>query len=401
MTDNIQTHLQAYLPTHPQTDCCQIYRDIVRKHIFEIVPYASARDEFSEALSVMLDANENPCNWLGGELAGANSGLAGKQLNRYPDPRHLALRTKFAERQNTGLADQLQSPISPEHILLGNGSDEPIDLLIRMTCQPGLDYITVLPPTYGMYEVCASINNVGVKKIELLAGFQPNIAELKKAAGDPHAKILFLCSPNNPTGNLLNSEFLKDILSFWQGLVVVDEAYVDFARNSATDYPSVLAVLAQHPKLVVLQTMSKAWGLAGMRLGVCYAWPELISLLARIKPPYNINALSLELALVALRTRKRCVECVDMIVRERERLSERLQGLECVRRVYESNANFLLTQFHQADVVYAHLLQRGIVVRNRSSEPLCENCLRITVGLPEENDAVIEALRQVGRREGE
>lgn len=337
-------------------------RSLVRKNILELRPYASARDEFSGTASVFLDANENPYN---------------SPLNRYPDPRQLGLKRRIAALRGQEV----------ESLFLGNGSDEGIDLLFRVLCDPGKDNVITVDPTYGMYAVCARINDVEQKSVLLSRDFSLN-ADAVLEAVDPQTKMIFLCSPNNPTANSFEQEALMKILDQVHCMVVVDEAYIDFSRDRG-----VLHLLPEKENLVVLQTLSKAWGLAGIRLGMLFAHPFLVSLLSGVKYPYNINSLTLKEALAALDAPENAETWVRNILEEREILAARLNSLDLIREVLPSDANFLLVRVKDPGALYRFLMSRGIIVRDRSSAPLCEGCLRITVGTPEENRSLIDTLR--------
>ncbi|WP_317258944.1 histidinol-phosphate transaminase [Hymenobacter tibetensis] len=329
-------------------------------------PYSSARDEFQGEARVMLDANENS---LG------STGPA--QFNRYPDPQQHAVKRVLAELKG----------VEPTHIFLGNGSDEAIDLLVRLTCTPGQDSILLLPPTYGMYEVAANLNDVGIERVPLTADFQlsPDIVAQVLAS---KAKLVFLCSPNNPTGNLLHAAAIEEILVGFSGLVVVDEAYADFAAA-----PSWTTRLAEFPNLVVLQTFSKAWGLAGLRLGMAFAAPDIVRYLNKIKPPYNISEATQQHALTALHNAPHFEQLREQLLQGRHWLAARLPSLAIVEEVFPSDANFLLVRFRpDATAVYDYLLGQGIVVRNRTTQPGCVGTLRLTVGTPAENEHLLAAL---------
>lgn len=341
--------------------------NLVRENIKNLTPYSSARDEFKGEAKIYLDANENS---YGSPLT--------KWYNRYPDPLQWALKEKIGKIKN----------IAPENILLGNGSDECIDLLIRAFCEPGKDNIVICPPTYGMYEVYGNINGVDCIKIPLTKDFQLDMDALQEEV-DAATKILFFCSPNNPTGNSLNRQDLETILHAFDGLVVIDEAYINFSRQR-----SFAAELAEYPNLVILQTFSKAWGLAALRLGMTLASPEIINILNKIKPPYNINAATQELALRALDNLDDVNAMIKTIVGEREALATALQQLSIVQQVYKSDANFLLVQVTDANSIYDYLKNKGIIVRNRSNVLLCEGCLRITVGTENENKDLLAQLQQ-------
>ncbi len=338
---------------------------LIRPNIRKLVPYSSARNEFKGSASIFLDANENS---LGSPLI--------KWYNRYPDPMQWELKKKLSTIKG----------IAPEHIFIGNGSDEPIDLLYRAFCEPGMDNVIVCPPTYGMYEVSANINNVTLKKVPLTAQFQLDLEGLEEAI-DSHTRIIWICSPNNPTGNALYREDIEIILNNFSGLVVIDEAYVNFSR-----YRSFIPDLADYPNLVVMQTLSKAWGLAALRIGMAFASKEIIEVFNKIKPPYNISEPTQELALQALDSMEDVNEMIRILVAERDQLALDLMKLPQVIQVYPSDANFLLVKMKDAKGLYLFLTEKGIVVRDRSSVMLCEDCLRITIGTPEENKRLLEAV---------
>jgi histidinol-phosphate aminotransferase len=339
---------------------------LVRDNIKKLRPYSSARSEFSGVAKIFLDANENS---FGSPLT--------KWYNRYPDPLQWELKKKISAVKN----------IAPENILLGNGSDECIDLLIRTFCDPQKDNIIICPPTYGMYEVFGHINDVPVKEVPLTTAYQLDLENLENAI-DWNTKLIFFCSPNNPTGNSLNREDIEMVLNNFDGIVVIDEAYINFSRQR-----SFLAELKDYPNLVVMQTFSKAWGLAALRLGMNLASREIIDVLNKIKPPYNINQATQELALKALEQLNEVNELIRAIVNEREVLSTELSQLSIVNKVYPSDANFLLTKMDNATAIYEFLKQKGIIVRNRSNVILCDDCLRITVGTPEQDKELIDALK--------
>lgn len=340
---------------------------LVRDNIKKLKPYSSARSEFSGVAQVFLDANENA---FGSPLT--------KWYNRYPDPLQWELKKKISAIKN----------VAPENILLGNGSDECIDLLIRAFCDPLKDNIIICPPTYGMYEVYARINDVQLKEVPLLPNFQLNLEELENAI-DANTKLIFFCSPNNPTGNNMEREDIEMVLNNFDGLVVIDEAYINYSR-----YRSFVSDLKDYPNLVVMQTFSKAWGLAALRLGMNFASTEIIDILNKIKPPYNINQATQELAMKALDHLEDVNTMIKETVREREDLVKSLAELPLVQKVYPSDANFVLAKMAEATAVYNYLKEKGIIVRNRSNVILCEDCLRITVGTPKENTQLIEALRK-------
>lgn len=338
---------------------------LIRPNIRKLVPYSSARDEFKGNASIFLDANENS---LGSPLI--------KWYNRYPDPMQWELKKKLSSIKG----------IAPDHIFIGNGSDEPIDLLYRAFCEPGIDNVIVCPPTYGMYEVSANINNVAIKKVPLTPHYQLDLEGLEDAI-DAHTRIIWLCSPNNPTGNALHRDDIEMILNNFDGLVVVDEAYVNFSRHR-----SFIPDLADYPNLVVMQTLSKAWGLAALRIGMAFASKEIIEIFNKIKPPYNISQPTQELALQALDNIEDVNEMIRILVAEREKLADALKGLSQVIHVYPSDANFLLVKTVEAKKLYAFLTNQGIVVRDRSSVILCDDCLRITIGTPQENERLLAAI---------
>lgn len=338
---------------------------ITRPNIRNLVPYSSARDEFKGEAGIFLDANENS---LGSPLI--------KWYNRYPDPMQQALKEKLSSIKG----------VPPQQIFIGNGSDEAIDLLYRAFCEPGIDNVIVCPPTYGMYEVSANINNIALRKVALTADFQLDLEALEQAI-DMHTRIIWLCSPNNPTGNALHRDDIAMVLNNFDGLVVVDEAYVNFSRHR-----SWIPELDEYPNLVVLQTLSKAWGLAALRIGMAFGSSELISILNRIKPPYNISQATQELALQALDNMEDVNEMIRIIVREREQLAAGLQKLPQILHIFPSDANFLLVKTIDAESLYQYLVEKGIVVRNRSKVIRCEDCLRITIGTATENQKLIEAI---------
>lgn len=339
---------------------------LVRQNIKKLKPYSSARSEFSGVANVFLDANENA---FGSPLM--------KWYNRYPDPLQWEVKKKISTIKN----------ITPENILLGNGSDECIDLLIRAFCDPQRDNIIICPPTYGMYEVYAHINDVAIKEVPLLQNFQLNLEALEEAI-DENTKLIFFCSPNNPTGNSMEREDIEMVLNNFDGIVVIDEAYINFSRHH-----SFLSELKDYPNLVVMQTFSKAWGLAALRLGMNFASADIIDILNKIKPPYNIGQPTQELALQALDHLEDVNTMIKETVKEREELVKSLVQLVSVHKVYPSDANFVLAKMTEATAIYNYLKEKGIIVRNRSNVILCEDCLRITVGTPSENAQLIEALK--------
>ncbi len=340
--------------------------NIVRENVATMKAYSSARDEFTGITDdmVFLDANENPFE---------------NGVNRYPDPMQKTVKSELAKIKG----------VSQKNILLGNGSDEVIDLLFRAFCEPKEDNVITLPPSYGMYDVSANLNNIAIKEVPLKSNFQPNVAAILETV-DTNTKIIFLCSPNNPSGNLFDYANVKAIVDGFNGLVVVDEAYIDFASE-----PSWVARLQKHPNLIVSQTMSKAYGMAGIRLGVCYASVEIISVLNKIKPPYNVNELTQQKALERLLAYEDVQEEIEAILVERDSLEIALKEISYVEKIYPSDANFLLVKVDDATKRYNELIEKGIVVRNRTTQFLCENTLRFTVGTIKENRALIKALRSL------
>ena len=337
---------------------------LIRPCIKAMKPYSSARDEFKsqDQNLVFLDANENPF---------ANG------LNRYPDPQQQLLKNKLAELKG----------VEPNQILLGNGSDEVLDLLFRVFCTPNKDAMLTLTPTYGMYGVLANLNAVEQQTVALTADFQIDVEAVLNAT-QPNTKLLFVCSPNNPSGNTMNVTAIKRILDNFNGIVVIDEAYIDF-----TDATSWLKYLSAYPNLVVTQTLSKAYGLAGIRLGICYASSEIIAVLNKIKPPYNINILTQKAALEVLSDRTTTQEQVRIILSERDTLIQNFQNIPWIETLFPTDANFILMRVDDANLRYEQLKQKGIIVRNRTNQPLCENCLRITVGTPQENMKLINVFK--------
>lgn len=341
-------------------------KSLVRKNVMELAPYSSARDEYQSdgQTMIFLDANENPFN---------------NGLNRYPDPQQKELKQVLSTRKG----------IEPEQILLGNGSDEVLDLIFRAFCEPGTDNIITLPPTYGMYKVLARINNIEEREVLLNDNFQPEVAQIFDVV-DERTKIIFLCSPNNPTGNSFSEEQVEEILVNFNGLVVIDEAYIDFSEKQ-----SWLLKLREFPNLFITQTLSKAYGLAGIRLGIGYASREIIAVLNKIKPPYNINQLTQQTALKALNQKDTLQREVKEILDQRKLLQEELPKVDFIQKIFPSDANFILAKVDDAPKRYSELLERGIVVRDRSSQQLCQNCLRFTVGTREETLKLLDALREL------
>lgn len=352
---------------------------ITRKNIRDLKPYSSARDEYKGKEGIFLDANENSFGSpLNSPLEGGRP-KDGGMFNRYPDPLQLDVKEKLGKIK--GL------PI--QNIFLGNGSDEAIDILFRAFCEPGIDNAIVCPPTYGMYEVSANTNDVNIIKVPLTAEeFQLDIDNILKAI-NKNTRLIFICCPNNPTGNGVKWNSIKTILENFSGIVVIDEAYINFAS-----YRSLISELLNYPNLVILQTLSKAWGLAGLRVGMAFASEDIIDIFNKIKPPYNINSVSQQLALEALQNTDKINEQIKTIVEERKKLSLDLSGLSFVVKVYPSEANFLLIKTKGPVAIYNFLISKQIIVRDRSKIELCEGCLRITIGTPEENKLLIETLKQ-------
>ncbi|GAB5399593.1 MAG: histidinol-phosphate transaminase [Aureisphaera sp.] len=340
--------------------------ELVRANVLHMKPYSSARDEFKDFHKEMifLDANENPNN---------------NGVNRYPDPKQQRLKQLLADRKK----------VSVDEILLGNGSDEVLDLIFRVFCEPSRDEVITLPPTYGMYKVLCETNDVECVEVPLTTNFQLNVPEIIQAQ-TPNTKLLFICSPNNPSGNMMSDNSIIKLLEQFNGIVVIDEAYIDF-----TDRTSWVDRIGQYNNLIITQTLSKAYGMAGIRLGVCYASAEIIALLTKIKPPYNVNTLSQAYAIEGLMKESSVREQVQALVSERKRLVEALNHIPMVKKVFDSDANFVLIRVDDAEKRYHQLVERGIVVRNRSSQLHCENTLRITVGTLEENNLIIHTLKDL------
>ncbi|GGC52721.1 histidinol-phosphate aminotransferase [Pedobacter quisquiliarum] len=337
-----------------------------RENIKNLRPYSTARDEYKGQASVYLDANENS---FGSPLPA--------DYNRYPDPLQLDLKDAISKIKGV--------PI--ENTFLGNGSDEAIDLLYRAFCEPAKDNVIILPPTYGMYEVSANINNVEVRIINLLPNYQLDLDGIAEAI-DANTKLIFICSPNNPTGNSIIRTDIETILTNFKGLVVIDEAYINFAKQR-----SFIKELTEYPNLVILQTFSKAWGLAALRLGMAFAGRPTIDILNKVKPPYNINQATQDLALAALQNINQVNEWIKLTVEERDKLSTDLLTIPVVKKVYPSDANFILAEVTDATGIYDFLVNQGIIVRDRSKVTLCEGCLRISIGTPAENQTLLIALK--------
>jgi histidinol-phosphate aminotransferase len=341
-----------------------ILDSLVRDNVKVLKPYSSARDEFEDfdtAEMVFLDANENPFN---------------NGVNRYPDPQQASVKSILAK----------QNKVNPNQMLLGNGSDEVLDLIFRAFCEPKVDNVITLPPTYGMYGVLANINAVENREVLLSTDFQPQIDKIFGAIDD-NTKMIFLCSPNNPTGNSFSEESVTTLLEHFNGLIVIDEAYIDFSEKE-----SWLQKLEQYPNLIITQTLSKAYGLAGIRLGICYASAQIIAVLNKIKPPYNVNELTQKRALERLDNTDAIQSEIKSIIKQREELLKILLDIKYVEKIYPTEANFILIKVDDANKRYDDLIAKGIVIRNRTTQPLCENCLRLTIGTEEENKKLIEAL---------
>ena len=341
--------------------------NLVRENVKSMKPYSSARDEFEDfdtADMIFLDANENPFQ---------------NGVNRYPDPQQSSVKVVLAKQRN----------VNPNQILLGNGSDEVLDLIFRAFCEPKVDNIISLPPTYGMYGVLSNINAVENREVLLSEDFQPQVEKILEAV-DENTKIIFLCSPNNPTGNSFSDESVVSLLQNFKGLVVIDEAYIDFSKKQ-----SWMNELDEYPNLVITQTLSKAYGLAGIRLGICYGSPALISVLNKIKPPYNVNELTQLRALERLSNPEKIKSEIASIIAQREELLKVLVDVKFVEKIYPTEANFILIKVDDANKRYAELIAKGLVIRNRTTQPLCDNCLRLTVGTELENRKLMAVLKQL------
>ncbi|MEY3917847.1 MAG: Histidinol-phosphate transaminase [Bacteroidota bacterium] len=343
-----------------------IFQNFILEHIWNLKPYSSARDEFKGKEGVFLDANENPMG----------SGVPEK-WNRYPDPLQLTIKEQLAAIKQCNV----------DQIFLGNGSDEAIDLIMRMTCQSGIHNIILCPPTYGMYEVSASINHIEQRKVSLLTNYQLDVAGILEAI-DSNTRLLFICSPNNPTGNKLNRTDIYTLIeSFTTGFVIIDEAYIDFS-----DEPSFIQELAKYPQIIVMQTLSKAYGLASLRLGMAFAHPTIIGLLNKIKPPYNIGGATQEIVIKALANTSFKEDTVSLLLAERKRLMESLGQIPEVIHIYPSDANFILVRFKKSNELFNYLISEKLITRNRSTVTLCEDSIRITIGLSEENDKLVDLI---------
>lgn len=341
-------------------------KKLVRPNILALEPYSSARSEFSGTASVFLDANESPFNG---------------PYNRYPDPLQLKVKKRLAAIKR----------VPVESIFLGNGSDECIDLMYRIFCTPGVDNVVAMSPSYGMYQVCADVNDVEYRKVSLNEDFSVNFDAMLSAA-DEHTKVMWICSPNNPTGTAAEPEALLDFARRAQCIVVIDEAYIDFSSK-----PSMLTLLGQMPNVVVMQTLSKAWGSAGVRMGMAYAQPAIISLMNNVKYPYNVNMLTQQYALERLADPTLVEQQVGILLNERTWLIDSLAAQPCVKHIYPTDANFVLVRVDDANALYNTLLQQGTVVRNRNRVEMCQGCLRITVGTHDENVTLMKQIIEYGK----
>lgn len=339
---------------------------LLRENIRALKPYSSARDEFSGGEGIFLDANEN--------AFGSVHGIP--PYHRYPDPQQRKLKEKIAQLEN----------VSSEQIFVGNGSDEAIDLLMRAFCEPGQDSILIQPPTYGMYQVSAGIQDVKIIQVPLLENLQSDLGGIREAI-QAHTKMIFFCSPNNPSGHIMDQKDIVEVLRYFSGLVVIDEAYVDFCPQY-----SLVSLLKEHHNLVILRTFSKAWGLAGLRLGLAFAHEDIIKIYNRIKPPYNINSASQEIAFKALEQAPRKQEFVQKIIQERHYLEKNLARIPSILHIYPSETNYLLLKVANAHHIYQYLINHQIIVRKRANLPVCGDCIRITVGTRSENESLIGAL---------
>ena len=341
--------------------------NLIRENIKSLKPYSSARDEYKDATTteiIFLDANENPFD---------------NGVNRYPDPQQYKVKEMLSEMKG----------VNKKNILLGNGSDEVLDLIFRVFCEPNVDNVITLPPTYGMYSVLANINAIENRTVLLTEYFQPKVDQILKKV-DVYSKILFLCSPNNPSGNSFTEDTVEELLINFNGLVVIDEAYIDFSKQK-----SWLEKLAVYPNLIITQTLSKAYGLAGIRLGVCYASEEIIHFLNSIKPPYNVNELTQQKAVERLSKIEEVKNEVIEIIQQRNFVVKELKDVSFIKIIYPTDCNFVMVKVDNANKRYNQLIEKGIVVRNRTTQPLCENCLRFTIGTSTENTKLIKALKEI------
>jgi histidinol-phosphate aminotransferase len=342
----------------------KLLQELIRPNIWDLAPYSCARNEFTGEASVFLDANENPYN---------------QPFNRYPDPLQVQLKEKIAALKG----------VRSTQIMLGVGSDEPIDLIFRIFCEPGIDNVVAINPTYGMYGVCADINNVAYKQVNLNDDFSLDAQKVLDAC-DANTKVIFLCSPNNPTGNSLDRGQIEKIVTHFDGIVVIDEAYIDFSNE-----PSWLVSLDIYPNIIVLQTFSKAWGMAALRCGMAFAHEEIIAFFNKVKYPYNLNLLTQEAVLKQVENAEQKNKWVATLLKERIGMINQLQALPMVKHIYPTDANFVLVKVEDANKTYQYLVNKGIIVRNRNSVTLCQGCLRITIGTPAENQELLTALQQM------
>ena len=340
-------------------------QNLVRENIKSLTPYSSARTEFKGTARIFLDANENN---FGSPI--------GENYHRYPDPMQNEIKEKLARLNG----------VQKNEIFIGNGSDEAIDLLFRIFCKPGKENIIICPPTYGMYEVSAAINDISVRRANLTRNFGLDLLAIKNVT-DVDTKLLFICSPNNPTGNSMDRKTILNLVENFDGIVVIDEAYIHFSKEQ-----SFVSKISSLKNLVVLQTFSKAWGLAGLRVGSAFANSEIIKLLNKVKPPYNVSEIAQEAILESLQNRGKVEETVIEIIREREKLIENLAKLEIVAKIYPTDANFVLVKMVSSDLIYRYLIAENIIVRNRNNVEMCGQCLRITIGTPSENESLLKAL---------
>lgn len=347
--------------------------NLIRPHLRDLGPSATIQETFRGHATILLYAAEN-------SFGSPVTGVSEKGMNRYPDPLQWKLKEKISRIKG----------VPPMNMFIGNGSDEVIDLLVRACCTPGTDHVLVMPPTYGTFERAAAVNGVDVRKVPSLPDFQPDMDAVAEAI-DEHTKIIFICSPNNPTGNTIDAEVVESILVNFNGLVVLDEAFINYSRQK-----TAIGLLRDFPNLVVLQTLSKAWGMAGLRVGMAFASEDIINVLNKIKQPYNVSETTQELALQALEQVEQINGWIKQTVAERENLAQNLAALPFVEKVFPSEANFVLVRFADATAVYKFLLGKGIVVSDRTATPGCEGCLRITVGTPEENKIVLQTLSKFG-----
>ncbi len=342
-----------------------ILQELVRKNIWDLKPYSCARNEFKGDAHVWLDANENPFN---------------APYNRYPDPLQRNVKAKIGKLRN----------ISPENVFLGVGSDECIDIVYRVFCNPGIDNVVAISPTYGMYEVCANINDVEYRRVPLTATFDIDSKALL-AATDTHTKVIWICSPNNPTGNAFNLDEIENLCLAFKGIIVIDEAYIDFSTRG-----TMLDKISQLPQVIVLQTLSKAWGSAAARLGIAFAHKDIINIFNKVKYPYNINLLTQNYASDVLDKYSEVQKWVNMLLAEREVLAEELKAIKIVKEIYPTDANFILVKVDDADSLYTYLCDTGIIIRNRTRVEKCAGCVRITVGNHDENLELLNALKTYG-----